>query len=161
MEEQILLKKILANALKGINAHINPKNALEDLSIDIAGKNIPGSPHTIWQILKHINYWQEKFLSYIKDESTPIALTAKEGWSFPQSPVNENELKQEVQKFCKSLEEAISFDKDRLNKKAQRYKSGFDVLQAMASHISYHIGEIVMLRRILKSWPPPSGGDTW
>lgn len=52
---------------------------------------IGNSPYTIWQILKHINYWQEKFISYIKDEITAPALTAKEGWSFSSSPENEKE----------------------------------------------------------------------
>lgn len=155
------LHELLINALNGINAHINPKNVLEDLKVEIAGKEINGSPHTIWQILKHINFWQEKFISYIKDESTPPSLSAKEGWSFSSGPANESELKTEIQKFNTSLFEAINLSETELNKKAQKYKSGYDVLQAMASHISYHIGEIVILRRILGNWPPPSGGDTW
>lgn len=155
------LYETVVNALNGVNAHVNPRNVVEDLNIEIAGKEIKSSPYTIWQVLKHINYWQEKFISCIKDKSTPPAITAKEGWSFPKSPQNEKELKNEIQKFTSSLDEAISFNEIELRKTAQKYKSGYDVLQSMASHISYHIGEIVLLRRIIGDWPPPSGGDTW
>ncbi len=161
MVDKTKVFEILVNALNGINAHVNPRNVVEDLTLKIAGKKIKDSPYTIWQILKHLNYWQEKFISYIKNESTSPALTAKEGWSFPTSPSSEDELKNEIRKFNSNLDEAISFSKEELNEKAQRYNSGYDVLQAMASHISYHIGEIVLLRRILGAWPPPSGGDTW
>ncbi len=125
------------------------------------GKKTENSPYTIWQILKHINFWQGRFISYIKKDLTPSSLSAKEGWAFPASPSSEDELQNEIDKFNSSLDEAMSLNKDELEKKAQQYKTGYDVLQAMASHISYHIGEIVFLRRMLGSWPPPSGGDTW
>jgi uncharacterized damage-inducible protein DinB len=161
MVEKSATKEILANALNGLNAHINPGNAVEDLTLETAGKEIKNSPYTIWQILKHINFWQERFISYIKDNVTPTSLSAKEGWAFPASPSNEEELQNEIKRFKLSLSEAINFKDSKLEKQAQKYKSGYDVLQAMASHISYHIGEIVLLRRMLGSWPPPSGGDTW
>jgi uncharacterized damage-inducible protein DinB len=35
------------------------------------------------------------------------------------------------------------------------------LLRAMASHNSYHAGQVVVLRQLLGSWPPPSGGLTW
>ena len=34
-------------------------------------------------------------------------------------------------------------------------------LAIVAQHNSYHLGQIVMLRRVLGAWPPPAGGDTW
>jgi hypothetical protein len=39
--------------------------------------------------------------------------------------------------------------------------TSFNWLQTMASHISYHLGEVVLMRRMLGLWPPPSGGYTW
>jgi hypothetical protein len=31
----------------------------------------------------------------------------------------------------------------------------------IATHNTYHLGRIVLLRQLFGSWPPPSGGDTW
>jgi hypothetical protein len=155
------INKILINAIKGINAHVNPANVLEDLTVEIAGCQVQNSPYTIWQVLKHLNFWQERFIGYIKEENTPPVLQAKEGWSFPLSPQSPEELDKEIQKFNSGLKTIMSLTQSELNKKAQKYETGYDVLQAMASHISYHLGEIVLLRRIIGAWPPPSGGDTW
>jgi hypothetical protein len=123
---------LLTNALKGINAHVHPANALEDLTVETSGKIIKGSPHTIWQILKHINYWQEKFNSYVKDEFTLRPVSAKEGWDFPASPENDKELKEVINYFNESLKLAMSLDENELKNKAKNYKTGYDVLQGMA-----------------------------
>jgi len=31
----------------------------------------------------------------------------------------------------------------------------------LANHNSYHLGQIVSLRRLIGAWLPPSGGATW
>ena len=40
-------------------------------------------------------------------------------------------------------------------------RSRADVLRAMGNHVSYHVGQIALLRRMMNAWPPPGGGDTW
>src|SRR5262249_12094487 len=40
-------------------------------------------------------------------------------------------------------------------------KTPLEVLQTIASHNSYHLGQVVVLRQRLCAWPPPSGGLTW
>ena len=34
-------------------------------------------------------------------------------------------------------------------------------LENLGAHNHYHFGRIVLLRQILGSWPPPSGGFSW
>jgi hypothetical protein len=36
-----------------------------------------------------------------------------------------------------------------------------DQVEGIAAHNAYHLGRIVLIRQMLGSWPPPSGGDTW
>jgi len=160
-----MITNILINALKGENAHVNPLATLEGLDLKVAGAKVKNSPYTIWQIIKHINYWQERFIARLKEEFVPPAQTAAEGWNFSPEPDSEIELKSEIKKFTDNVNETIGFCRNNQesmkNPRGRNYPTGFDVIQGMASHISYHIGEIVFLRRILGSWPPPSGGDTW
>ena len=40
-------------------------------------------------------------------------------------------------------------------------KTPLEMLQTIASHNSYHVGQVVVLRQRLCAWPPPSGGLTW
>ena len=34
-------------------------------------------------------------------------------------------------------------------------------LESFAAHNAYHLGRVVLLRQLLGSWPPPSGGLMW
>jgi uncharacterized damage-inducible protein DinB len=36
-----------------------------------------------------------------------------------------------------------------------------DVVWQTIVHNSHHLGQVVMVRRLLGAWPPPGGGDTW
>lgn len=34
-------------------------------------------------------------------------------------------------------------------------------LLIVSNHDSYHLGQVVWMRRLLGAWPPPAGVDTW
>ncbi len=38
MTDKTVINEILTNAFKGINAHVDPRNAIEDLKLEVAGK---------------------------------------------------------------------------------------------------------------------------
>jgi hypothetical protein len=40
------------------------------------------------------------------------------------------------------------------------YTVGFRLLSHLG-HDAYHLGQIVLIRRMIGAWPPPGGGDTW
>ena len=40
-------------------------------------------------------------------------------------------------------------------------RSRLEALIGLALHNAYHAGQVVQLRRMLDSWPPPGGGDSW
>ena len=39
--------------------------------------------------------------------------------------------------------------------------SRLEIIEIIAQHNSYHLGQIVVIRQMLGTWPPPSGGLTW
>jgi hypothetical protein len=80
------------------------------------------------------------------------------------APEDEASFKRELGKLLTGIyyiEEYMSSQAKELHSSKGDYKNGFTVIQAMASHISYHLGEVVMLRRMAGLWPPPSGGYSW
>jgi uncharacterized damage-inducible protein DinB len=157
-------KKVLLYSLKGKSAHINPLSALEGLTKDIAGAKGINTPHTIWQLLKHLNYWQEKFIQVIEQKGNGFPKSSQDGWAKEYEPASDEELNSEVKRFeegLKRLESLIS-ENESLDNKFGDYSSGYEVIQAASNHNSYHIGEIVFMRKILGAWPPPkSGGIIW
>ncbi|MGI9545229.1 MAG: DinB family protein [Cyclobacteriaceae bacterium] len=158
------LRELMQDALLGTRAHLSPEQMLEGLDHKAAGQQIPNSPHTIWQLIKHLNYWQDRFIARLEGLTTLPAKTSDDGWQFGAAPSDEMAWQQEVEKFLGSItyvKNVCLREAKCLDPKMGDYRSGFSIVQSMASHISYHMAEVVLLRRMLGAWPPPSGGYTW
>ena len=158
------LQEVLGDALYGARSHLSPERILEGLDYELAGREIPNSPHTIWQLLKHLNYWQDRFIARLEGLKALPSKTSDDGWRFSGAPGDEMEWQEEVEKFLGGITYVQNIclkDTKCLDPQMGDYKDGFAVVQSMASHISYHLGELVLLRRIIGAWPPPSGGLTW
>lgn len=77
------------------------------------------------------------------------------------APQVAEEWHEALRQFDQGLQEMTrtSQDTDLLAKRGT--KTPLEMLQAIASHNSYHLGQVVLLRQRLGAWPPPSGGLTW
>ena len=64
----------LEQVLAGDSAHTPPARILEGLSSDAAHKPIGGAPHTIYQELWHIAFWQQMTLDWVRGFETPYPL---------------------------------------------------------------------------------------
>ncbi len=162
--DQSIVTELLRDALFGKKAHVSIEKALEGLLWRQAGTAIPNAPHTIWQQIKHLCYWQDRFISRIEGMKVLPAKSSEEGWCWAQTPVDESEYTREVGKLLTGIsyiEETMLHNPACLITQKGDYPNGYAVIQAMGSHLSYHAGEIVLLRRMLGAWPPPSGGYTW
>jgi len=160
----------LEQVLAGDSAHTPPANILERLPHDAAHKKIPGAPHTIYEELWHIVYWQQVTLDWINGVETPIPEHASAG--FPASSDIAEDWDQLLERFFASLQEAVAATRDptRLDISIRcpsrpgmpvRVMSIRDQLESLGAHDAYHFGRIVLLRQMLGSWPPPSGGFSW
>ena len=45
--------------LRGKGAHVDPVASLEHVSAAVAGRKMEGYPHSVWQIVGHMNYWMD------------------------------------------------------------------------------------------------------
>jgi uncharacterized damage-inducible protein DinB len=156
----------LRELLYGTNCHLHTLHALEGLDPALAGSQVTGSPHTIFQILHHLVYWQDIALARMRGEDPPEPAHAAEGWDFPGSPEDESEWEAAVASLAEGLRsiEALIADPGYdlgqvLNRRGDRTPLGEALM--VQGHGSYHLGQIVQLRAQLGSWPPPKGGDTW
>lgn len=159
-----LICELLCGALEGKRAHVSPERAFEGLNWRQSGLSVPQSPHTIWQLLKHLNYWQDRLISRIEGMKVLPAKTSDDGWNFNSAPEDEETFNRELGKLLTGINymtQTLLPQADELYGVKGDYPHGFGVIQTMASHISYHLGEVVLMRRMLGLWPPPSGGYTW
>ena len=161
----------LALALNGDSAAAPPSHILENLSEELAHRRLPGAPHTIYAELWHLAFWQQITLDWVSGVETPCPEHASLG--FPSDGQTAQESFTELRR--RFLEGAIraaaaADDAAQLEQpircpspagKPTRVMTVREQLESLAAHNAYHLGRIVLLRQMLGSWPPPSGGFTW
>lgn len=165
-------ERVLIELLYGGAAHVNPLACVEDVPYDLAGRRAGSFPHSIYQLTWHMNYWMEYELLRIHGKNPAYPLHASESWSADAAPAEETDWQNAVARFRQLVAELASLADSSPETLARpvgatdsshaKYSSSLlAVLWQTLVHNSYHVGQVVMLRRALGAWPPPSGGDSW
>ena len=171
----------LATALIADSYAAAPAHILEGLTDQHAHHRVPNTPHTIYEELWHMAFWQQITLDWIAGIETPYPNQPSDG--FPQKPSalqrqdpGEEPWEHLRQRFLHGAEQAAAAaqntgqDTTRLDHPVRcpsrpgaptRIMPVRDQLLSLAAHNAYHLGRIVLLRQLLQAWPPASGGFTW
>lgn len=155
---------VLDHVLSAAAVHVAPEHVLDGLDWHHAGIIPLDAPHSIFQITNHAIYWQDLFLRGLSCSDMQGPVQAQDGWPGPQAPPDEATWHTTVRQYKQGLlqaKEAAQAQDPLQSIPATTQTSRFEVLTTLALHNSYHAGQIVLLRRILGAWPPPSGGHTW
>jgi len=165
-------EQTLVELLYGKGAHANTLACVEDVSLELAGRRIENFPHSIWQLLSHMNFWMGYELKRIRGKAPAYPEHAAESWPADAAPANEQEWRNEVALLKNLLVELTALAESSSEILARhvaatypghtKYSSSLlAVLWQILVHNSYHIGQVAMLRRTLGAWPPQGGGDSW
>jgi len=161
----------LEQILAGESAHAAPKSTLEGLPAELAHRAVEGVPHTIYQELWHIAFWQQVTLDWILGIETPFPARPSDG--FPsEADIAREDWEQLRQRFFQGNQEAAwaAGDAEQLERLVRcpsrpgeptRTMTVREQLESLGAHNGYHFGRIVLLRQLLGAWPPASGGYTW
>ena len=163
---------VLTEILYGKGAHANSIACVEGLTADLASSHVAGFPHSIWQLVFHVNYWIDYDLKRIRGEHPPYPAHAEESWPSSPAPADDAAWKQAVARFTALLDEVamlansgpekLQQEVEAMHPAHERQSSSVQaVLWQTVVHNSYHLGQIALLRRSLGVWPPPGGGDSW
>ena len=141
---------------------------LGGLSAEQAFAKPHGLPHSIAGIVSHMCYWQEWFNNGAVGKFTAPAAHAPEGWPAGSS----DDWEALRARFFAAVEEAkrIARESDSLDQPLlppgvdippiARDSRGSGIMHA-ALHTGHHLGQIIVMRRLLGTWPPPAGSMTW
>jgi uncharacterized damage-inducible protein DinB len=157
----------LSELLRGKGAHVDPIACIEDVDTDLAQSRIAPFPHSIADLVFHMNYWMNYELKRIRGEKPKYPEHNAE--SFPSTPQNWDQLKRDLSWFLAEFASLAQSPHEDLDRQVESIHPGDKqqsstleaILWQMVAHNSYHTGQIAMLRRMLGVWPPKSGGDTW
>ena len=167
-----MTQRVLTELLRGKGAHADPIACVEDLSAELAARHAEGFPHSVGQLVSHMNYWMECELRRIRGERP--AYPEHNSESFPASPAPADareweRLKTEMAEYLGEFAELAKSSPRELQREIESAHDGDKklagtleaVLWQMVAHNSYHVGQIAMVRRALGAWPPRGGGDSW
>jgi uncharacterized damage-inducible protein DinB len=165
-------QRALIELLRGKGAHVDPIACMEDISAELASQQVNGFPHSIGQLVFHMNYWMDyelrrmrwetpKYPEHNAESFAVSSLVDAEEWE--RQKKNLARLLQEFAVLAKSLPEELQKQVEIVQQQRDTQLAGTveAVLWQTVSHNSYHVGQIAMLRRALGAWPPPGGGDSW
>jgi uncharacterized damage-inducible protein DinB len=149
------LRSHLAGLLSSESAHTSFDAAVADLPADVQGKQAPGAAHTPWQVLEHMRITQRDILNRIASADYRPLKFPDEYWPPAAAPRKNESWDASVAAFRvdqQALAEVIR--KDNLFGKTRPGADGtlIDDLLMIIDHNAYHLGELVLLRRLLGVW---------
>ena len=150
------LQQHLLNLLDFKGAHLSFDEAVRGLPPALRGKKVRGA-HTIWQLLEHMRIAQWDILEFSRDAKHVSPKWPEGHWPESPTPPSDAAWKKSVAAFRRDLEEMKKLvsqaDEEQLYTRIP-HGDGQTLLREVllvADHNSYHLGQLVMVRKILDS----------
>jgi len=143
--------------LRGGNAHVSFEKAVADLPEEIRGKKPLRVPYTPWQQLEHMRIAQRDILEYIRDPQH-VSPEWPEGYWSAGAPPAQTAWAKSVKAFQADRQALVDMAADPSTDLLARVPADpdgptiFHELLLVADHNAYHLGQLIVLRRLLGAW---------
>jgi DinB superfamily len=151
------LRQHLVTLLKGSEAHVDFEKAVQNVPVELRGKRPKGAEHSPWELLEHLRIAQWDILEFSRNPKHKSPDFPAGYWPKTQSPASEKAWDQSVQAFRKDLQAFCDLVEDESVDLFAKipHGDGQTVLREAllaADHNAYHIGQLVLVRRVLSGW---------
>jgi len=151
------LRQHLLDLLRGGNAHATFDAAVANFPAQLRGKKPKGAEHSAWQLLEHLRIAQWDILEFSRDAKHVSPKWPEGYWPKMESPPNAVAWNNSVRRFRGDLKAMAKLVADQNRDLFARipHGDGQTLLREallVADHNAYHIGQIVLLRRLLGAW---------
>ncbi|MFZ3201705.1 MAG: DinB family protein [Candidatus Acidiferrales bacterium] len=152
------LREHLKKSLRWHDAHADWKAALAGLSPKNRGVRPSGSPHSVWELFEHMRLAQRDILDFCINPKYVSPEWPSGYWpkhSAPPSPAAWNKSVKSFHNDLNAMAKLVSDPKIDLFARIP-HGSGQTILREallLAGHNSYHLGQIVLVRKLLGDWP--------
>ena len=155
-------RAIVASALDWEQAHISLDNAVAELPRERRGERPTGFPHSVWELLDHIRRTQHDLLEFCRNPSYHEPKWPDDYWPPAPEPPSARAWTASVRGFRDDLAalRRLAEDPDIDLFAAIPHGSGQTYLRELllvADHNAYHVGQLVVVRRLLGAWPDKPG----
>jgi uncharacterized damage-inducible protein DinB len=152
----------LAQALGWAEAHMSFDDAVADLAPALQGKAPAGLPYSPWQLLEHIRITQHDILDFCRNPSYRELAWPDDYWPESPAPPSADAWAASVRSVREDRAALAALARDGAIDLTGRipHGSGQTYLREILlviDHTAYHMGELIVVRRLLGAWPRAQG----
>ena len=157
MDEKIL-RDYLSHALNWGEAHVDWKKAVAGIPAKQQGMRPTGGDHSPWEILEHMRICTWDILEFSRDPKHKSPDWPSGYWPKtpePPKPTAWNASVQSLEKDLGAMAKLVANPKTDLLSPIPG-GSGQNILREallIVDHNSYHLGQLVLVRKLLGCWP--------
>jgi len=151
------LRQHLLDLLTGGHAHTDFETAIRNIPPALRGERPQGAAHSLWEVLEHMRIAQWDILEFSRDPSHNSPDWPGGYWPATPAPPDEKTWDRSVRAFRRDLKAMCDLVADPSIDLHTRipHGDGQTILREallVADHNSYHLGEVMVVRRLLGSW---------
>ena len=151
------LRDHLVKLLCSTEAHADFETAIKDFPEDARGKRPKGADHSPWELLEHLRIAQWDILEFAINPKHKSPEFPEGYWPKSPVPASADEWDKSVRGFRKDLKrlcDLVASESTDLFAKIPHGEGQTVLRQALltADHNAYHIGQLVLVRKLLGSW---------
>lgn len=156
MSDEALRKQLIWLLNRG-GAHADFEAAIGGLPVKFRGSKPAGAEHTPWQVIEHMRLAQWDILEFSRD-SKHVSPDFPDGyWPPTEAPPGAKAWDKSIASFQSDLDAMTALVEDPATDLFATipHGDGQTVLREamlVADHNAYHLGELVLLRRLLGTW---------
>jgi DinB superfamily len=149
------LREHLISLLTKAEAHVDLESSVKEFPRELRGRKPEGSPHTPWQLLEHIRIAQWDILEFSRDAKHASPKWPEGYWPQTEAPPDDKAWDKSVKQIQADLKAMCDLvhDPKRDLYTPIPHGDGQTLLREallVADHNAYHLGQLVMVRRILE-----------
>jgi uncharacterized damage-inducible protein DinB len=158
MNKDQALREHLLYLLQGGGAHLDFEAAVADLPAELRGARAAGAPHTAWRLIEHMRIAQWDILEFSRNPKHVSPSFPDGYWPKGDAPPNEEAWDRSLTAFrsdLKAMQDLVANPSTDLFARITHGEGQTILREALlvADHNAYHLGQLVMLRRVLGAWP--------
>ena len=152
------LREQLVALLKGGQAHATLSDAVAHFPAERISEKPNGAPYSAWQLLEHIRITLRDLLEFATNSEYVELDWPADYWPKAAGPGEDeswNKTTKAIHADMKSFEDLVRSPNSNLYAAIPWGKNGETLLREVllaADHTSYHVGEVVFLRRVMGIW---------
>ncbi len=151
------LRAQLVTLLAGSNAHSTFEAAVRGLPAALRGKRPKGCPHSPWELVEHLRIAQWDILEFSRNPRHKSPAWPEGYWPAAPAPPDGRSWDRSVKAFRRDLKAMCALVADPATDLYARipHGEGQTILREAllaADHNAYHVGQLILVRRLLGAW---------